>query len=120
MAHWKYRIAAITYFILVLVFLLIPVDSPPIWKPFWIKGLDKVIHLGIFALLYVLLAKASIEQGIANSEAKIIVFSLFFAVLTECLQGLTSYRSFEWKDVSADMIGTYLGYLFTCLCKKKF
>ena len=32
-------------------------------------------------------------------------------VLIECLQGLTSYRSFEWMDMLANTIGVLCGWM---------
>ena len=74
--------------------LLIPVpekEGPP--------GSDKIIHIIAFLGLGVL---HFFEYG---RTIKGFVIILIYAALTECLQGLTGYRSFEWMDMAANFAG---------------
>lgn len=40
---------------------------------------------------------------------------ILMGALIECLQGLTTYRSFEWLDLVADTLGVTMGWLLVTL-----
>ena len=67
------------------------VDGPP--------GPDKVIHFTAFLGLGIL---HFFEFG---RTVKGFLLILVYAALTEYLQGLTGYRSFEWLDMAANFGG---------------
>ena len=74
--------------------LLIPVperEGPP--------GPDKIIHFTAFLGLGIL---HFFEYG---RTIRGFLLILFYAALTEYLQGMTGYRSFEWMDMAANFVG---------------
>ena len=42
---------------------------------------------------------------------RLAIIFIVMGALIECLQGLTSYRSFEWLDMAADTVGVALAWL---------
>ena len=42
---------------------------------------------------------------------KLAIIFILMGALIECLQGLTSYRSFEWLDMVADAAGVIIGWM---------
>lgn len=70
------------------------------------KGIDKVVHFLVFAILGFLF---SIVFRKSNFLFFVIMF--LYALLTEILQGVMSLgRSFEIWDLVADMLGVSVGY----------
>jgi hypothetical protein len=86
-----------TYLVLVCIALLIKL--PPSESE---GHLDKVVHCGIFVLAGALLL---LSYGKSRSSFARLVL---FAILIECAQGLTTYRSFEWLDLVANGTGLIL------------
>lgn len=76
--------------------------------------LDKLVHSGLFALLTLVhLFENRGSQG--KNQVFCLVILFFFGVLTEVLQKITGYRSFDLLDILADVLGICLGYAVT-LC----
>ena len=46
----------------------------------------------------------------ARTRLKLAIAFVALGALIECLQGLTSYRSFEWLDIVADTIGVAIAW----------
>ena len=71
----------------------------------WLGGVDKWAHAAAFALLTVWFA------GLYPKGAywRIAIGMLAYGVLIELCQGLISYRSAEWPDVGADIVGIGAG-----------
>jgi len=96
--------------------LLKPGDDTSIeWMLF--QGIDKIIHLSIFAFLaFCFLA--------AFPQIKFIILLqiiLCYALLTEIFQDLLNWgRTMELGDVFADIIGFLLGFLFHKIFIKVF
>ncbi|MCM8535292.1 MAG: VanZ family protein [Lentisphaeraceae bacterium] len=64
--------------------------------------IDKVIHLSVFGL-------AGVLQILAYKRSKKgFILLLSYCLITECAQGLTGYRSFEWLDFVANFCGVLL------------
>lgn len=111
----KYKlIAAITWLILVIALLLTPGNNLP--KGPNIPHLDKVVHVGLFAVLTFLWS----QIGTLDKEKKIIrrklstnllVFMIFFPIFVEYLQDYVPNRSFEYEDIVANLIGGTIGFI---------
>lgn len=80
-----------------------------------IPFMDKLVHISMFGFL-------SCVNYLEQRESTRMVFWLVglmgFAVLTEILQKLTGYRSFEYWDILADWIGICFGIGFGKLCRR--
>ncbi|GAA4545795.1 VanZ family protein [Pseudonocardia xishanensis] len=85
-----------------LVVLFMPADGVP-WAP---AGVDKLVHLGVFALL------GATGRWIRIPPLPLVVALTAYAVLSEVLQGLLPIgRSPDVLDVVADCVGVSLGIL---------
>ncbi len=90
---------------LILIACLMPPSGLP--KAPFIAGLDKVVHIILFAIWSFLLT------GYTRSTAFVVLLAGFaLGTGIEFLQEISAMgRSFEWWDVVADMTGVVLGYL---------
>ena len=108
--------------IIIMVLTGIPGSCLPHVKP--IIGLDKVVHLFMYATFAFLCLWGYRKQFISNGKTYqkkalllAVVISIFYGGLTEILQEyLVPGRTGDWFDFLADSIGTLLGitifYLF--------
>ena len=84
---------------------------------FFFTGFDKLVHLGFFYVLTVLLFFGKIRYQHNYSFSiftifKIILITAFIGGSIEILQLLFfNYRSAEWWDFICDMIGVFMGVL---------
>lgn len=90
---------------LIFVLLLMPTDGLEDHTPDFWDGFDKIIHGILFGVWSFLMCRASIEKWNRIHYFPILCALIFVALLTEYLQSLTSYRSFETADILADVIG---------------
>jgi VanZ family protein len=97
-----------------------PTEVLVISKSVWMKGIDKIIHLFIFALFYMIWLKAAREAKRDCVYLRALYVGLIFAITTECLQALTVYRSFELLDILADLIGLGIGAFMMRWLEKKW
>ncbi len=91
--------------LLMLVTCLMPPSGLP--KTTAVPGLDKVVHIVLFAAWSFLFA------GYTRSNAVVVLLTgLALGLGIEFLQEFSALgRSFEWWDVAADLAGALLGYL---------
>lgn len=83
--------------------------------PFMFSGIDKVLHLVIFAMLGFCFCAAFPRVKFWTFFQLMIIYSL----LTEILQGTMGLgRSLETLDLLADTIGFLLGYLMFIKLKR--
>ena len=84
---------------------------------FFFTGFDKLVHLGFFYVLTVLLFFGKIRYQHNYSFSiftifKIILITAFIGGGIEIIQLLFfNYRSAEWWDFICDMIGVFMGVL---------
>ena len=71
----------------------------------WLDHIDKWAHLLVFAFLAVWFA----GQYRRSAYWRIAAGLVGFGILIELCQGLISYRSAEWPDLGADVIGIAAG-----------
>lgn len=104
--HWQ--LVSVTLLLVILVAAVLPVVwflPDRIELIDWFGGVDKWAHAVAFALLTVWFA------GLYPKRAywRIAIGMLAYGVLIEMCQGLISYRSAEWPDVGADVVGIGFG-----------
>lgn len=89
---------------LIIIAVLIPGSNIPDVK---IVGVDKIVHIGMFAALSV-----SLRFDFPHLRWwHILAIGIIFSFLTEVLQLLTEDRSFDLYDMVSDAIGLALGLL---------
>ena len=109
----KYQWPAIVWAIIVLILCDLPPSSYKQAPAF--EGIDKLVHTGFFFVLTVLLFFGKIRQQHSYSYRittilKIILFTGLLGGGIEILQlKVFTYRSAEWWDFFADMVGVGMG-----------
>ncbi len=100
--------------ILILIALLMPPSGIPSVGPPWI---DKVVHFGIFGFLCVIYFGEHYyhHQQLPNIP-KSMLYLVSYAILTEVLQYLSGYRTFDIYDIIADTVGIVIGIAFSKVC----
>jgi len=93
-----------------LVVLFLPADGVPSAPP----GVDKLVHLGVFALL------GATGRWIRIPPLPLVLGLTAYAVLSEVLQGVLPIgRSPDVLDVVADCVGVSLGVLVHALLTRR-
>ena len=109
--------AALLIYFVVLTFLLFKPANLEEMPWFVFDGIDKLIHLSIFAVLGFLFM-------LVFSRTKFLVFvqiMLIYALFTEVMQQtMRMGRSMEDLDVVADLLGVCIGYYIYKIVSKKF
>lgn len=92
-----------------------PSSFPDTPMELWGIGVDKFVHFLMF-LPFPILAYYSFSK-----EAKFVILlaGCIFALATECVQGMSEYRSFELGDLAADMLGLISGSTITLIIYKR-
>lgn len=75
---------------------------------------DKLNHTAAFMVLFLLLRQAYPRLSIR----KIFIILITNAVWIEAIQYFLPTRSSDWKDIAADSLGMFVGYLFIYLFKR--
>ena len=100
---WRFAFAACLVTVLVLA--LLPTD-----QPLPTTGWDKTDHILAFSVLTLLGF-----QSYCGYRTRLAIGLLSYGIGIELLQGLTSYRSAEWRDVVADAMGIAVAFLLARL-----
>jgi VanZ family protein len=94
---------------------------------FFFQGFDKLVHLGFFYVLTILLFYGKIKnQHNYNFRSltilKIVVITFILGGSIELIQWkIFTYRSAEWWDLGCDMIGVFMGvFSYVILHKSNF
>lgn len=109
----KYQWPAIVWSIIVLILCDMPIESKG--PSIFFEGFDKMVHLGFFFILTVLLFFGKIRQQNSYDYRtltiiKILLITTFLGVTIELLQyAVFTYRSAEWWDLLSDMLGVGMG-----------
>lgn len=115
----------IAWWCFIIVLTLTPGGFFPKVNSFWsLFSPDKIIHLGLFAVLTYLLLKGTARQYNMPESRYIIgipiVISVSTAVLTEVLQAVSPIgRDANLYDVIANFIGCIAGYITFLIFKNK-
>lgn len=90
--------------------------------PMFILGIpiDKIIHFTMFLpfplIVYLRLLK---KQLPLNINLFIFILGVLFAFLSELLQAMTKYRTFDLLDIAADVSGVLFGLIIIKIIKNK-
>jgi len=106
-----YTTLTICWVIVIMVLLWTPSSDLDVDQVRLPEGFDKLIHLFLFATLYVLCAKAHREQNLTISLAMVLIGVIVFALFTEVTQLYISGRSFEILDMIANTVGAVMAHV---------
>jgi VanZ family protein len=106
----RYKFSILTAFLIALVS-LVPGNSIPGVSLFYIPGLDKLVHIGMYALLgfVVLLEGRNQFTGSRSKLLLILILFLLGAIIEVAQATLVSTRSAEWLDLAANLCGLVAG-----------
>jgi len=120
------RLALIwTVFILILCTMKMPDSIGE--SGFFFTGFDKVVHLGFFYVLTILLFYGETKSQRRDNFGILTIFKIL--MLTFALGGFIeliqyeffTYRSAEWWDLGCDMIGVFMAiFAYVCLNKSNY
>ena len=119
----KYQVWAIVWTIVILV--LCNMKMPDTSESgIFFKGFDKLVHLGFFYMLTILLFYGKIKHQHNYSFRSLTIFKII--VITAALGGgiellqwkFFTYRSAEWWDFGCDMTGVFMGVFSYVLLHK--
>jgi len=120
----RYQWPAILWALLVLILCDIPMSSVPGNSKFF-EGFDKMVHLGFFFVLTVFLFYGKIKQQNSFDYrlltiVKIVSINIVLGGGIELLQWkVFTYRSAEWWDFFADLLGLGMGVFSYLLLHRK-
>ncbi|HEX7367593.1 MAG TPA: VanZ family protein [Pelobium sp.] len=120
----RFQWPAMVWALLVLILCDIPMSQVPGSSRFF-EGFDKMVHLGFFFVLTVLLFYGKIKQQ--NSFEYRILTIVKIVLINVCLGGgiellqwkVFTYRSAEWWDFFSDMLGLGMGVFSYLLLHRK-
>ena len=111
-------VPAMAWFLLITVLSLMSASRLQIGNLNEISGIDLVAHVilyGIFTYL-LLWGISKAEFSIRHKVWKVIILSTSVGILMECLQyKIGNGRNFDFFDIIANIVGTYLGSIFYLL-----
>ena len=110
---------ALGWLLLVTFLLVLPGSAFP--KETWLSKIqfDKLVHIGIFAVMVWLFCRAFYQkntslQKLKNTFIIITASAILYGLLMEFVQkNLVPNRSFDEWDLLADAIGAFIGYFFS-------
>ncbi len=107
----------VVWLIISTILLLLPGDDLPSTGFFGIENFDKIVHLGMFALLTFLfslpfLKLYSTKSGLKKASISIALLIIIYGILIEYAQKYwASDRAFDLIDIIFDSIGSIIGLL---------
>lgn len=119
----KYQTAAIIW--TAIIFVLCNIELPESdGVGLFFEGFDKLVHLGFFYVLSVLLFYGKIKYQHNYNFRSLTIIKII--ILTACIGGgiellqwkVFTWRSGEWWDFGADMIGVFMGIFSYVLLHK--
>ena len=114
MLKWKifrYKTVAISWLILMSFLFVLPGSALP--KENWFDRIhiDKVVHVGLFAVL-IFLWRSSFDWDINSYHFVLLFLALLYGSLVELVQLYwVPHRSFDVYDILSDMTGSIVGLL---------
>lgn len=114
MLKWKifrYKTVAISWLIMMSILFILPGSALP--KENWFDRIhmDKMVHVGLFAVL-IFLWRSSFDWEINSYHFVLLFLALLYGLLIELIQLYwVPHRSFDLYDILSDMIGSIVGLL---------
>ncbi len=120
----KYQVWALVWTVFILIFCCIKMPDSVGGSGIFFKGFDKLVHLGFFFVLTVLLFFGKIRHQHNYTFNSLTIFKIM--VITALVGGgieliqleFFPYRSAEWWDFGCDMIGVLMGVFSYVLLHK--
>jgi VanZ family protein len=110
---------AVGWFLLTTLLLAMPGNALPKTNLVNIPNFDKIVHVGLFAVL-TFLALYALNQPTFRKKTVVGLMAIIYGTIMEYVQlHLVAYRSFEGIDIVADAIGAIMGVLVFSLLVKK-
>jgi len=120
----SYQRWTLIWTVVILIFCTAKMPDTSHSSGFFFEGFDKLVHLGFFFVLTILLFYGKIK-GQQNYSfrsftiLKIILLTFFIGAAIELIQlFFFPYRSAEWWDLGSDMIGVFMGVFSYILLHK--
>ncbi|MFT6807031.1 MAG: VanZ family protein [Saprospiraceae bacterium] len=107
---WSY--ISVLWLVVILILLFISSEDIEIKQPELFPHADKLVHAGLFAIWAYCLCRASLQQFHFIKYVPISVGIISIGILTEILQGMTTYRTSDPWDVIADIVGGLVILMF--------
>jgi len=105
---WK--LLASCWFALTTYLLVIPSDALPKTNLISIPYFDKLVHIGLFAILSALWLK-SLKNRSITIDLIVVLGTIAYGVAMEFVQrDFVANRSFDVMDIMADSVGAVLGF----------
>lgn len=109
---------AIGWLLMVTFLLVLPGSAFP--KETWLSKIqfDKIVHIGVFAILVTLFCRAFYQKALTTKNSSIFILiavvAIIYGLLMEFVQkNYVPNRSFDKGDLIADAIGAIAGYIFS-------
>ena len=105
-------IITVLFAILILILSIIPTDVNGEIPSFYFPGMDKLVHGLMYASFTVLVLNEYLKSGKFRIIAVLLLMGgvWLYSVLMEIVQlYFVSYRSGDWKDALANLVGILLG-----------
>ncbi|MBK8499037.1 MAG: VanZ family protein [Flavobacteriales bacterium] len=104
---------ALLWALLILVLCLMPGKALPSWQWADLFNVDKLVHLALFAVLLLLLARGLVNGGLSNRNALLasLVVAVSYGGLLELLQTLPALgRRGDLNDLLANTAGAVVAW----------
>lgn len=113
--RFRHFIPAIAWSIVILILCLLPKSDLPDDSWISIPHFDKLVHFGLFFVLYLTLRYAAPQSWIGN-----ILICVAYGCAIEIAQEIAENgRSAEWLDLMADAIGATFAAAFALIVRRK-
>jgi len=110
---------AVGWFLLTTLLLAMPGNALPKTNLVNIPNVDKLVHVGLFAVLTFVVVNAFTKTTYYKITVVALAAILYGTIMEYVQLHLVAYRSFEGIDIIADAIGAIAGILVFSLMVKK-
>jgi len=122
MLRWKifrYKTVAIAWFIIMCILFFLPGSDLPQANWMDVIYLDKLVHIGLFAVL-IFLWKSSFDLDLNHYNWVLLLSAILYGLAVEFIQKCwVPNRSFDLFDLLADTAGSILGLIVWLRVYKK-
>lgn len=109
------KLLAFCWLVITTCLLVIPGDALPKTNLVYIPNFDKLVHIGLFAILCALWLKTLKSRRFAT-DGMVVLATIAYGVGMEFVQrDFVANRSFDMLDIVADSAGAILGYAWVAV-----